>query len=211
MGGSSSKTSNRNEKNGIYAELVSGKGEDSDFPPIKVLLNEQITNSALDSLKDSEQMMHMLAKSLIVDALHDKNTPGKFGKILNYIFDYEATLAQTRSMLYWSISTQDSYKNISYLTAWQLKNWTTSYGIGQVSTLTQMWVRNPSARVEVISPLITWVLQQKPYVIDPVSLLIYDALPYTKVQHFTISCSCFIHILLSLYCFAIGTHTYRMP
>jgi hypothetical protein len=161
-------------------------------------------------------MMHMLAKSLIVDALHDKNTPGKFGTILNYIFDYEATLAQTRSMLYWSINTHDSYKNISSLTAWQLKNWATSYGIGQVSTLTQMWVRTPSSRVEVISPLITWVLQQKPYVIDPVSLLIYDALPYTKVQHVIVVfvfvfVFTFAHILLSLYCFVIGTHTYRMP
>jgi hypothetical protein len=36
----------RNENNGIYAELVSGKAEDSDFPLIKVLLNEQITNAA---------------------------------------------------------------------------------------------------------------------------------------------------------------------
>lgn len=179
MGGSSSKDSKK--KDGVYAELVSGRGEDSEFPPIKVLLNEQITNSALDSLKDSEEMMHLLAKNLIIDALQDKSAPGKFGQILNYVFDYEVTLSQTRSLLYWSLNTPDVTKNIDSLNAYQLKQWSRTFGVGQVSSLAQSWVVAVPSRKEVVSPLLSWVLTQQAYVVDPSAQSIHDSLPYMKV------------------------------
>lgn len=182
MGGSNSKD-RKEKKDGLYAELISGRGDASDFPPIKVLLNEQITNSAVDSLKDSEEMMHLLAKNLIIEALQNKSATGNFGRMLSYVFNYEVTLSQTRSLLYWSLNTPDCTANIQSLSAYQLKCYANTIGVAQVSALSQAWIVAPSSRKEVVSPLLTWVFKQKPYVVDPSALSIKESLPYAKVLY----------------------------
>ena len=180
MGSSSSKDS-KDKRKGLYAELISGKGDAAEFPPIKVLLNEQITNSAVDSLKDSEEMMHLLAKNLIIESLKNKSATKNFGQMLSTLFDYEVTLSQTRSLLYWSIQTPDSFSNIQSLSAYQLKNYANTIGIPQVSALSQSWIVAPSSRKEVVSPLLVWVLKEKPYAVDPAALSIQESLPCAKV------------------------------
>ena len=178
MGGKSSKP---DEKNGIYAELVPGGG--SDIPPIKVLLNEQITSTAVDSLKDSEHMMHLLAKNMILDALHDKKTVRKFGMFLQSAFESEETLSETRKLVYWSLNTQDCTKNTQWLASWQLKGWMQTYGVGQTAYLASWWVSSPDSRRQVISPLIAWAIRQDSFVTDPLAVVATGALPLAKVIH----------------------------
>lgn len=175
MGGRPSKDT------GVYAEL---KSTQKDIPPIKLIINEQITSTAVDSLKDSEQMLHLLAKNLVYDVLHDKQTPKKFGELLQYIFTSESILSTTRGLLYWSLKTPDCMVNIEALSKYQLTSWMRTYGMSQVSWISQNWLEAPSARQLVVSPLLSWVLRQKPYVIDPCVFMIHSSLPFARVSLF---------------------------
>jgi hypothetical protein len=133
-------------------------------------------------LKDSKQVIQLLAESLVYDTLHDKDTPKKFGEVLQYVFSYESTLANTRSQLYWAINTPDCFKSIESLTAWQLKSYFNTHAISQLSFAARTWVVTPQARKTVICPLLTWTLRQKEFVITPLAYIIQDSLPFVQVQ-----------------------------
>jgi hypothetical protein len=188
MGGSSSK---QKGKDGIYAEIVSEKMEEADIPPIQILLNERITSSAVESLKDSKQVIQLLAESLIYDTLHDQDTPKKFGEVLQYVFSYESTLANTRSQLFWAVNTPDCLKSIESLTSWQLNNYFNTHAIGQLSFAARSWVVTPQARKTVICPLLTWTLRQQDIVVTPLAHIIQDSLTFARVT---------IYHILSLLC-----------
>lgn len=176
MGG---KPSKEKEDTGVYAEL---KSTQKDIPPIKLIINESITSTAVDSLKDSEEMLHLLAKNLIFQVLDDKQTPGKFGEFLQYIFTSDSILSTTRGILYWSLKTPDCTVNIESMSKYQLTSWMRTYGMSQVSWISQGWLTAPQSRQVVVSPLLSWVLRQKPYVIDPVAYMIHDSLPFARVR-----------------------------
>lgn len=179
MGAKSSKDT---KKDGIYAEIVSGKEQEENVPRLKVLLNAQLTSTAVDSLKDSEQMIHLLAENLIVEALKDKSTPKMFGEFMKYIFAYESTLSATRDLLYWALKTPDCYRSIEFLSAWQLKNYFNTYAPGQLSVAAQAWVVSVPSRRTVICPLLTWTLRQQEFVVYPLACLIKDTMPFARVS-----------------------------
>jgi hypothetical protein len=183
MGGKASK---ENKKDGIYAEIVTGKEEAAQVPPLKVFIPDfkgQITSTAVDSLKDSEDMMYKLAKDLIADVLKDKDTPKRFGKLMQHYMTYDSTQKTTRDFLYWTVDAPDCYDGIKQLSAWQMKDYFNSFAPGQVSLAAQAWVLAIPSRKEVICPLLTWTLQQQPIVIDPLTTIIKDVLPYSRVRY----------------------------
>ncbi|RYG99098.1 hypothetical protein EON65_50635 [archaeon] len=90
MGGSSSKRDNEGGEQGgrksarignktFYAEIVTDKPLPADVPPIKVLINEQLAATAVDTLRDSQALAHELSKELVVDYLTNRNSPAHLG------------------------------------------------------------------------------------------------------------------------------------
>ena len=169
MGGSSSK-----RKSEI---VISGKDHGLHGPAIKV----EIESPESDEVQDPTQGIHLLAEKLIYDALKDKKTTKQFGEFLQHVFTDEASLSVTRSLLFWSLNTQDCYSNIKSISAWQLTNYFKSYGVKDVSTAAQAWILAIPSRETVITPLLAWTLSRKEIVVDPLALLIKDSLPYCKV------------------------------
>ncbi|KAJ1392817.1 hypothetical protein B484DRAFT_280557 [Ochromonadaceae sp. CCMP2298] len=176
MGAGSSKKKGAEKEGDTYAEL-SGV---SDFPPIRVLINEQFTSSAVDSLKDSEEVLRVLSKSIVMDILHDKKMPGKFGELLQYTFSGEPVLQPTRELLYWSLKTPEVSRNTQALAKWHLSNYADSYGVPQVSALSQWWLQHPPVQQEVIKPLLLWTGQQRELAVLPLAEVVSNLLPWYK-------------------------------
>jgi hypothetical protein len=176
MGAGSSKKKGAEKEGDTYAEL-SGV---SDFPPIRVLINEQFTSSAVDSLKDSEEVLRVLSKSIVMDILHDKKMPGKFGELLQYTFSGEPVLQPTRELLYWSLKTPEVSRNTQALAKWHLSNYADSYGVPQVSALSQWWLHHPPVQQEVIKPLLLWTGQQRELAVLPLAEVVSNLLPWYK-------------------------------
>ena len=180
MGGNFSKD-DKSKANNIYAELITGKS-----PPIKVLLNEQITSTAVDSLKDSlndsKEFVNLFANNLVIEVLKDKNTAKTFGNFLNYTFSFESTKAPTRSLIYWSIMSDTSIGNISLLSTTQICTWMNLYGKNQIVDVLDHYLLRKSFQTIYIHPLLLWTLQQEHIVISPLSNIIADSLLYTKVS-----------------------------
>lgn len=172
MGGNSSKSKGTN----VYAELISGKS-----PPIKVLLNEQITSKAVDSLKDSKDVVNFFANNLVIEVLKDKSTPKKFGDFLKYTFSFESTLAPTRSLIYWSIMSDVSFQNLRLLTVSQISDWISMNAKHQILNSMNENMLSKNFKNVNIHPLIQWTLYQDNMVISPLSNIIIHSLPYTKV------------------------------
>jgi hypothetical protein len=150
---------------------------------IKDLLNEQISSTAVDSLRDSQQVANEMAKTIIYDVLKDKDTKGKFGELLQFLFAYESVLHPTRWLVYWSLNLDSTMNSIEYQTKWQIDYWAKlDPTLSLKSSLLDSsiyWLKTSEARKYHIDPLLMWTLQQKT-VVDPVAGIVVDALPYIK-------------------------------
>lgn len=100
MGGNSSKSdNNEGEKQDgrkstrignrtFYAEIITDKAMPADVPPIKVLINDQLAATAVDTLRDSQALAHELSKELVVDYLTNKHSPAHVGTQLHFFVFY---------------------------------------------------------------------------------------------------------------------------
>lgn len=147
--------------------------------PIKGILNEQLSSTALDSLRDSQFAAHELAKSMIQNTLKAKKTKGQFGELLNYMFSYESVLYPTRWLVYWSLNSNDTVLNTTYQAKWQVDYWGKNSGKDEVIAASKLWLASSENRKECINPLMFWALNQKE-VKDPIAAVVIDALPYIK-------------------------------
>lgn len=171
----------------LFAEIVSsGDGPTAGLPPLKILLNEQISSSAVETLRDSKLVAQQLAKTIVMDALADAHNQGKFGEFLQYAFAYESILYPTRWLVHWSIHTDNSVANSRVFLKEQLLHWLQdtdrTYGPQkQLVDLCDWWLREERSRVEAVDPLLVWTLRQKDSVKDPLAATVCAALAYARV------------------------------
>ena len=190
----------------LYAEIISSstKGDENDttnnnnnkdkekLPPMKILLNKHITSTAVDSIrdsiKDSKDYLNMLARELLLGILHDNKNQHIFGDFLKYTFSYESVLLPTRELVYWSLYQTDTFQTIqSYINYQVLQiispTASLSHNIIKKSIVNSAIynINDKAFKTCTLNPLIVWTLQQRDIVIDPLSKIIIDALPYVKV------------------------------
>lgn len=188
MGISTSKSTNSKEKRGtsfettIVAEIISSKKKSTvndnetevditpdlptDLPPVKVLIHDRISSTAIDQLKDSEKLVNEIAKSLVLDVLTDEQTKFQFGKILKNILTYESVQTPTRDLIYWSIHTDATFKSLYPISKANFNQWFVSdYNKKYLTGICEYHLRNTAH--EFLVPQISYILKDKDVVLDP--------------------------------------------
>jgi hypothetical protein len=193
----------------VEVEIV-GSGDMGFAPPLHILINETLTSSAVDSIRDSRQLANELAKSLLIEVLERKENRGKFGELLLYLFVSDTVLSPTRHTIYWTLTLENTIKNIVTNVEIHRDYWlgfTENYDrsmrsikklhtrhegrlITDVMLMNQviLWLEDPLSRTAVLTPLIEWTLQQDEIVKFPLTDLAVSFLPWIKVS---------LHLLLS--------------
>lgn len=188
--------------NKLEVEIV-GSGDTPFAPPLRVLMHEQLTSSAVDSIRDSRQLAHELAKSLLIEVLERKENRGKFGELLLYLFVSDTVLSPTRQTIYWSLTSESTIENIVTNVQMHRDYWlgfTENYDRGiraiqklhtrhegrlmtDILLMSQViqWLEDPLSRTAVITPLIDWTLQQDEIVKFPLTEVTVSFLPWIKV------------------------------
>lgn len=189
--------------NKVEVEIV-GSGDMGFAPPLHILINETLTSSAVDSIRDSRQLANELAKSLLIEVLERKENRGKFGELLLYLFVSDTVLSPTRHTIYWTLTLDNTIKNIVSNVEIHRDYWlgfTENYDrsmrsikklhtrhegrlITDVMLMNQviLWLEDPLTRTAVLTPLIEWTLQQDEIVKFPLTDLAVDFLPWIKVS-----------------------------
>jgi hypothetical protein len=183
----------------VEVEIV-GSGDMGFAPPLHILINETLTSSAVDSIRDSRQLANELAKSLLIEVLER----------LLYLFVSDTVLSPTRHTIYWTLTLENTIKNIVTNVEIHRDYWlgfTENYDrsmrsikklhtrhegrlITDVMLMNQviLWLEDPLSRTAVLTPLIEWTLQQDEIVKFPLTDLAVSFLPWIKVS---------LHLLLS--------------
>eukprot|EP01031_Cornospumella_fuschlensis_P032744 gene32744-39584_t len=188
MGGSSSKHDNEGSAaqegrksarigtKTFYAEIITDKALPADVPPIKVLINEQLAATAVDTIRDSQALAHELSKKLVVDYLTNKNSSEHVGIVLKVATSYESILKPTRDLIYWSLQFPCSIDPI----ATNAKSIINYIPVETVSILAQDWLKHPVTKKDIIVPLLTWTFQQPDVSVEPLRDVMVDWLPTSK-------------------------------
>jgi hypothetical protein len=169
--------SEEKKKVNFYAELISDKGLPSDIPPIRVLINEQIASSAIDSIKDSQRIAHELSKSILLDYLDDEVSINQFGEFLKTIFGYESLQFSTRDLIYWSLSFPEVHKSIYSMTQYQTNEYFKSFGKPLVFSLFTSWLTSPVTYKHFFIPQFTELLRNDENLVKPFAGLIASSIP----------------------------------
>ena len=158
------------------------------IPPMKILLNNYITSSTVDSIrdsmKDSKEYLNMLSRELLLGILHDNKNQHIFGDFLKYSFSYESILLPTRELIYYSLNDTNTYHMISsYLNNEILRiiNNENNYIKKSLVNSSIYHIHDKFFKSYTFYPLIIWTIEQQEIVIDPLTKIIRSALPYTKV------------------------------
>lgn len=158
------------------------------IPPMKILLNNYITSSTVDSIrdsmKDSKEYLNMLSRELLLGILHDNKNQHIFGDFLKYSFSYESILLPTRELIYYSLHDNNTYHIISsYLNNEILRiiNNENNYIKKSLVNSSIYHIHDKIFKSYTFYPFIIWTIEQQEIVIDPLTKIIRSALPYTKV------------------------------
>eukprot|EP01041_Mallomonas_annulata_P009590 gene9590-19933_t len=143
---------------------VNSESEDKiDSVAIDVLVKERITTSAVESLRDSQQLANDMAKTLVIDIFQDKANVKKLGHILQYLFSFEKVLEPTRHLVHWSLQLPVTVDNTTWLVKAQRQYYFTgggsTYTNHHLLVLIQDWLLHPQSRSEVIRPLVLSVIR----------------------------------------------------
>ncbi len=156
--------------------------DNTTITPIKVLLNEQITSSAVDSIRESQLIANEMAKSLIIEFFREPSSPKKFGELLNYIFSYESVLKPSRDIVYWSLQSSETYKSVEL----QAKSNSLAL-IGpeggastSVTNLTSDWLLRRDTRLSTFNPVISWACKEPAVTVEPLAGIVEQVLPLTR-------------------------------
>jgi hypothetical protein len=179
MGNHQNKNRNNNDK--LYAEVIRVKGENY-LKPIKVILNEQIASTAVDSIRESHDLVKALAKDLILDVLNDPNNPKKLGVFINHTLSFESVLYPTRDLIYWTLKLDSSHKNFLFQSKWQVNYWMKNNGCYSIVNLSECWLNSSDSKDTTIIPFLQSVLTDKNTVADPLAKIISTALPLAQVR-----------------------------
>lgn len=189
MGGNFSADPQKNNvTSGKYAKILveDGPSLPSDIPSFKVLVHEQLAASASDSIEGSKIIAQEISKSLVVDLLRSKENPQKFGMILGDVLKFDSILQPTRALIYWSLNTETSLKNMEILSAMGLSQ---ALVHPQTKTSTSILLSNFLVDKyfinQISAPYFQWLLMDRDYCIKPLAGLILWSLPPQKVSNHT--------------------------
>lgn len=178
-------TGKRVTKTDIYAEIIPSPGQSlpSAVPPIKVIINQHVANTAIDSIQDSQQAANQLAKELVINLLTSPTIPNQFGTFLNNTFAYEQILHPTRDLLYWSLRFPHVHEHLYTQSRTGLNWWLANYGQGTFYPIAAEWLIHPTTRKTVIVPIIQTSLNDPVNVMQPIAVLLSEVIPYAKVNN----------------------------
>lgn len=192
----------------LYAEIISNKSDKNknnyvksdennindnyqnqkNIPPMKILLNNYITSSTVDSIrdsmKDSKEYLNMLSRELLLGILHDNKNQHIFGDFLKYSFSYESILLPTRELIYYSLYDNNTYHIISLYLNNEILRIINNDNNNIKKSIVNSSIYNIHDKIfksYTFYPLVIWTIEQQEIVIDPLTKIIRNALPYTKV------------------------------
>jgi hypothetical protein len=151
-----------------------------------IIINQQLTSSAVDQLKDSQEIANYFAKSLILEYFQAPESPGQLGEFLQSLFSYDSIITPTRELIYWSLLQSDTRNNINILTKKQLQYWLKEEGVDYTHKITvdffDWWLRHPLTCSDTIMPLVTWSLTQQDLAVKPSSVLLTSVIRSKPVK-----------------------------
>jgi len=149
---------------------------------IQLLVNDTLTLTALEGIKDSRDLAENIAKQLVLQVLTTPIYQEQFAEVLKYIFSYETVLSPTRWLAYWALGGKDCLSNTIYQSKWQLNYFfhdieplgAKQYTVNQINLGIKSWISNPLSRKNILIPNISWYLNQN---IDIITKDIAKAIP----------------------------------
>jgi hypothetical protein len=178
--GNAASTENKVRHIKLYAELISDRGISSEIPPLKVLINEKIAETAADQIRDSHAIARELAKSLLLDFLHHPTSKNQFGQFLDGLFKYESLRSPTRNLIYWSLTTPDVYSYTYDFTRYQAIQWFRYSGPPLCSSLIIDYISSSANRRATFAPLLAGVITDPGIAVNPLTELVVSSLPDTR-------------------------------
>lgn len=165
------------------------------------IVNDQLSSSAADTLKESRNEAQEMAKKLVIDLLDKPESRKEFGRVLEYTFSFESVRRPTRDLVWWSVKSPLSINEIENQALWWRRYFLFppaasrqgsgspvglpeqsatgfAYTEAQLATLLSWWILTPHAK-SIINPLLEWTTHQ-PVVIESVTQIVNDALPYCR-------------------------------
>jgi hypothetical protein len=185
------------QKSSSYAELISNpSSQNNQRLPIKVYIgeqiNEQITNSAVDSIRDSQQQVQELAKSVVLEILTNPTNQSSLGLLLNDMFLYESILAPTRDLIYWSLTFDETIYNSRWQLEWQMHYWLRDnepigyriYTKDNIVSMCAWWLTHTESRTATVVPFLGWYYGDKE-IVDYYTQSASESIPTAKVNNFS--------------------------
>jgi hypothetical protein len=168
----------------LYVEIAGQKSSE----PIKVLLKESITNSAVDSLRDSEEVAKELSKTMIVNYLNNRENVSTIIKVISDIAQSPLSIDYSVITIAGLIDTVNSYRGSLWYVKLTKDYYIHDLGNGRTETksllvyLLDWWIRDPGSRIYSIIPLLEWCLRLENEIRKPASNLAAYALPLSQVR-----------------------------
>jgi hypothetical protein len=185
MGGANTKEV---KEEGVYAKIT------GTTKSIKVFIDSSSVETSTeqsdpDNTNNPQDEIHVLAKSLVLNALTHEQAPKQLGLILQQALLTETVKQQTRELVYWSLMTEDTVKNMQILAKWHTINYMQTLGTHQLRDLSVWWLKQPYTRDAVIGPLITWTIREPSICLYQSVWLIKETLPTAQVTNSCLSIS----------------------
>lgn len=163
----------------LYVEIASEQSAE----PIRILLRNNITNSAVESLRDSQELAIELSKKMILNYLNNHENVVITTELLSTLLSNPQVRATIRpSVSYLIASTQP--RQYIYQYAFSTKDYYLHpSGAGRQDCLVALinlldwWFREDSSRKDVVVPLAAWALLLEDSVMNPAAGLAAWALP----------------------------------
>lgn len=183
-----------------YLEIL----ESTASKKIHGIINEQIAAQASGQLNSSKEILFDTVKSNILEAFYIKENPKLFGEFLGTILGYDQVKDNTRSLIYWSLATNEvlkgtkliSKQNIQYYVIGDAKE----YSRRQMAELLSWWLKHPETPSTVLKPQLDWFVAQ-PSTIEDFSSALTSTLksPTTQVRIYLCMYVYYVHVCVYIY------------
>lgn len=168
----------------LYVEVASEKTTE----PIKILLRDSITASAVDSLRGSQQLANELSKKMVLDYL---STPANVGITATFVASLLSN-PQVRSNIWayvpYLLDQPQVRRSVDQYAYYLRDYYIRPRGAGRPDTLRALvdlldwWLQLESTRQQTVAPLLAWALLLEESVMIPAADLAAWALPAAQVK-----------------------------
>jgi hypothetical protein len=168
----------------LYYEMIGM--ETSAKKRLYVIINQQLTSSAVDQIRDSQTLVNDLARSLIIEMLKHEKSPNHLGEFLQSTFSHQSAQQPTREFVLSSLAIDSTVTNIKLLMRDQEIYWLRGeaypYTYSATIDFFDWWLTHPLTSSLVLIPQIKWILEQPDLTINPVKEVATSALKSQYIQ-----------------------------